>query len=239
MTITRKGARELLDGIAAQARFLLWWDEQDRLTCKNVDSTAGFPHSGTNVPGLLDTFTVTGDPVAGVFTTHPMCEGPKISLMDMADVKNDFVVKYKKNYATGDYGAVLTCNKDAETLDETILTALGTTGAALVALCDTCYDRILAVNTMEVEAWAIRDEATATALMQHLVQWFTKRRYIIEFTAGISAMEKEPGDFINVRDDRIEDLFGTAVMNIKKWAVTKFNPDLNNHTYIIEAVEVE
>lgn len=235
--LDRKSTRELLDDMAALSRLLLWWVEQDRLTCKRIDSADGFPHSATDVPGDLDIFTVTGDPVAGAFTTHPIFEGPKIRLMDMADVKNDFVVKYKKNYATGDYGAVLTCNKDGETLDDTMLS--GVTGAELVTLCDDCYDRILTVNTLEIEAWAIRDEATATALIQHLIQWFAKRRYIIEFTAGVSAIEKELGDFINVRDDRIEDLFGTAVMNIKKWMCTQINPQLNNSIYRIEAIEVD
>ncbi len=242
----RKPARELLDDMAMQARLLLWWDEQDRLTCKKIDSTAGFPHRLTGISGDLqlkdiprneDIFTVTGDPVSGVFTTHPIMSGLNIRLMDMADVKNDFVLKYKRNYATNDYGAVLTCNKDAETLDDTKLS--GTTGAALVALCDACYDRIIAVQTLTVEAWAIRDEATATVFMQHLVQWFTKRRVIIEFTAGIDALEFEPGDFINVRDTRIADLFGTAVMNIKKWCITGFHPNLNDHTIAIEAIEVD
>ncbi len=238
--LDRKGARELLDGIAAQSRLLLWWDEQDRLTCKKVDSTDWFPHSETDVPGDLDIFTTTGDPVSGAFTHHPIISGPEVRLMEMADVKNDFVVKYKKNYATGDYGAVLTCNKDAETLDDTILTALGTTAATLTGLCTACYNRLdKAIQTLEVEAWAIRDETTATALMVHLINWFSKRRYIIEFTAGITAIEWELGDFINVRDDRIEDLFGIAVMNRKKWEIISLNPQLNDSTYRIEAIEVE
>ena len=224
--------------MARQARLLLWWDEQDRLTVKYVDSTAAFPHSTTDVPGDRDIFSVTGAPSGGYFTQHQIIEGPSIYPVDADKVYNDFVIKYRKNYATGDYAAVLTCNKDAENLDETILAALGTTGAELVTLCDDCYDRTLKVNTLEIEAWAIRDEATATALMQHIVQWYTKTRIIIEFTAGISALEFEPGDFINVRDARIEDLYGTAVMNVKKWMIQKHDPDLNNQTFHIEAIEV-
>ena len=235
---TRKPARELLDDMAMQARLLVWWDEQDRLTCKKISSTAAFPSSGTDVPGPLnsstDIFSITGSPASGSFTEHQILDGPRIRPTDK--VYNDFVIKYRKNYATGSYAAVLTCNKDAENLTDGYLS--DTTGATLKALCQTLYTRIGKTATLEVEAWAIRDEKTATALVQHLVEWYTAVRTIIEFTAGISAIEKEPGDFINVRDARIKDMYGTAVMNIKKWRGTKISPDLNSSTFTIEAIEV-
>jgi len=236
--LDRKPARELLDELAYQARLFLWWDEQDRLTVKAYDAAAFFPNSGTDIPGVLDIFTITGEPSAGTFTNHPILHAGNdfLSRMPMDDCKNDFVLKYKQNYATGDYAEVLTCNTDGNNLTEGYLSDY--TPAALQALCTASETALLTRNTLTVEAWAIRDESTANRLMERLVVWLSKRRYILRFTAGISALRFELGDYINVREDRIYDLFGTAVTERKKWMCIKLNPNPAKATIEIEAIEV-
>lgn len=236
--LDRKPARDLLNDLAYQARLSLWWDEKDRITVKAFDADATFPHSGTNVPGALDIFTTTGTPVSGTFTNHPIFPTGDdfLSRMDMDDCKNDFVIKYKKNYATGEYSEVLTCNKDSNNLTDAYLADY--TAAELDALCTTSEAAILTRNTLTVEAWAIRDEATANKLMEHLIVRLHKRRWICAFKTGISALCFEPGDFVNIRDERIYDLFGTAVTERKKWMITAINPALNNCTIEIKAIEV-
>jgi hypothetical protein len=236
--LERTPARELLNDLAYQGRMFLWWDEQDRLTVKAINLAAYFPNSGTDIPGAWDIFTTTGDPANGSFTHHPIISSGDdfITRMDMADCKNDFVIKYKQNYATGDFAEVLTCNKDGNNLTDAYLTDY--TATELQALCTASETALLTRNTLTVEAYALRDESTANRLMEHLVVWLSKRRYIIRFMAGISALIFEPGDFINVRDDRIYDLFGTAVTERKKWMCSKINPRLDNCTIDIEAIEV-
>jgi hypothetical protein len=236
--LEQKPARELLNDLAFQARLKLWWDEQDRLTCKKFSATAYFPNSGTDIPGALDTYTTTGEPTGGSFTTHQIISGPKLTRMELDDVKNDFILKYKKNYATGEYSEVLRVNKDEENLDETICAALGTTGAAQTALCVTSYAAVKTVNTLTIEAWAIRDETTATALMIHLIDRLSVRRWKLEFTAGPSAVQHEEGDFINVQDDLITQQFGTATMLRKKWEIIGYDPDPITHDVVIRAIEV-
>ncbi len=234
--LERDRSREVLSKIGKESRTLLWWDELDRLTGKAFDSAEHFASSGTDIPGNDDIFTITGDPASGVFTTHPIMDGPVISKRAMNDVKNDFVLKYKKNLATGEYTEVLTCDKDGTNVNDAHLS--GTTGAALEALCQESYDLIGSVNTLEIECEFIRDEATAARTLQHLVEWFAKRRYILSFLADIDATAFELGDVINVRDDRIYDLFGTAVTNRKKWMIQKLDPDLNRFQFRIEAIEL-
>jgi hypothetical protein len=232
----RKDARDILDGLGKQARTFLRWNESDKLTIKKISSADYFGNSGTDVPGAHDIFTTTGDPVSGVFAHHQLLSDVRIELSDADDHCTTFVLKYRQNYATGDYAAVLTCDKDAENLDDTKLS--GTTGTTLVALCSAAYSRSGKVNTLEFECPYIRDETTATLLMQHLIEWYSVRRYTLEFTAGISALCFVEGDFINVRTDTIENLFGTAVMNRKKWLVKRRSVSLNDMTITFTAIEV-
>jgi hypothetical protein len=70
------------------------------------------------------------------------------------------------------------------------------------------------------------------------VEWETKRREEIELATGDTAMSIEHGDPINVRDERIEEGYGEAVQNIKKWMVTGINPNLDRGRWKIIAIEV-
>jgi hypothetical protein len=236
--LDRTLSRELLDDLGLQSRLKIWWDDEDKLTCKMFNAAAYFPVSVTDVPGLLDMFTTTGLPVAGSFTTHQIIEGPKLWPMKNDEVKNDIIINYCMNYATGEYSKVLRVNKDEENIDETICIALGTTGAALKQLCIDSYAAVQTVNALEIDAWAIRDDTTATALIKHLVEQLSVRRWNIEFTAGPSAVLFEESDFINVRDGLIADRFGTAAMNVKKWEILGYDTDPISHDVTIRAIEV-
>jgi hypothetical protein len=232
----RTGARELLDDISLQSRLKTWWDEQDRLTVLKFNEAAHFPNSGMDIPGARDTFTTTGSPLAGSFTTHQIIKGPVIRPIESQNVKNDFIIKYRKNYATGDYAGVLRVNKDESNLNEAYLN--GTTNTILKARCASAYAAVKTVNTYEGEAWAIRDEATATALMQHLIERLARVPFILEFDAGPSTLQLELGDFTNVRDDLVQDRFGAAVMNVKKWEIIGYEPDPNTHDVHLIVIEV-
>jgi hypothetical protein len=53
-----------------------------------------------------------------------------------------------------------------------------------------------------------------------------------------NAIGHELGDFVNFRDSRVYDLFGTATGNLKKWEIIKLSQDLDNCEIEITAVEV-
>jgi len=229
-------ARDLLDDLAAQAQCFAWWDHRDRLTLKKHDSTDYFPHSGTNVPAAKDTFTRDGDPSGGYFTSHPIMGEIELFAQEMNEVFNSFVVKYKRNMASGEFEGVLTCDKSACTAADADLD--GTTGAALVALCDACYDRIQTVNTKTIELWAVRDETTAARKLQQAVEWMSVRRDGARFPAHISALECEFGDFYCIEHDRISERVGTAEAARKKWMVTGKDISLNDDLVKMELIEV-
>ena len=158
-----------------------------------------------------------------------------VEVIGMDEVKNDFVVRYKKNMASDEYEGALTCDKDG---CENEAGFAGVTGADLTALCEASYERVRTVNTEETEAWGIRDRATAARLLQHLVEWKSRRRYRVEFTAGMSALECEFGDFYSIRHERLDDLFGVEQARRKKWMVVGKDVNLDGDTITLRFVEV-
>lgn len=234
----QRGARDILNDLAYQSRLFLWWDEFDRLTVKAIDYDASFPNSLTNTPDALDIFTTTGDPVDGSLTHHKIYSNDEdfLTQTPIDEVYCDYAINYCKNYATDKYSKVLTCNKDGNNLTDGYLS--GYTGAELQALCAASNTKYGTVNTLTVDAWAIRDDATAHKLIQHLITRHYRRWNLTTFKTGFSALCFEPTDMINIRDDRIEDLYGVATMNIKKWMIQDFKPSLNDALIGIVAVEV-
>jgi len=231
----RKRAREYLKDIAYQGRMKLWWDDRDRLKAKVFDSTAAYPVSASNIPAALDVFTDTGEPSGDSFTTHQIVGEPKIRRR-LDEMRNDFVFRYKLNHASGEYGAVITCNKDGTTLSDGDLS--GVTGAELVALCQAAYDETGSVETLEVEAWAVRDDATAARTVQHLVQRLATMPWEITFEAGPSANVFEEADFVNIRCGVVQNRLGIAQMRKQKWEIIGHEPDVKGHDVGITAVQV-
>ena len=174
----------------------------------------------------------------------------QLSHIGMGEVKNDFVLKYKYDYGRkefveslymtngeGTVGSVNT-NITASNLDVTTLTpSADATGlTALKTLCADSYTEIGSTNTLEFEAWAIRDEATATKLLQFYIERLTKLRAIIDFPADESMLEHEVGDIINVRHDRLYDRYGTGTTVNKKWEIIRTVHNLDRHFFTITCI---
>ncbi len=249
------GQQGLVDALAEQCNSTVWWDNNGTLKMHIFDITDGFPTSATDVPADLDIFEYEGSPVSSALTRHPLYSF-NLSRMMVDETYNDFVLKYRQNYATGDYDSVLTfgnglgvaatvitdTNIDSDYL-KTSTPLFSTAALALQELADltsSCYtDLVDTTNTLVFEAWAIRDEQTATRLLQKLIEWHSRRRFKITLTTGLNAIAFELGDFINVRTDDIEDQFGTAFMYCKKWKIIKLSTDLVGCKIEIEAVEAD
>jgi hypothetical protein len=237
--LERDDSYDTIDDIGRQSRQIFWWDSTDRLTVMVAGSDAGFPNAAAglpNVPGNHDIFTRTGSPVSGVYTYHPIFAGPVRKPVDISRVRNDFVVKFGLNLASGEYAGVLTCNKDGCSASDADLD--GVTAAELADLCAVSYARVGTVNTRELLLWAVYDEATAARTLQHYVQWETKRREEVELVTGHNALQVEPGDEINIREERIEEGYGDGEMAIKKWMVVGISPELNGGRWGIKAIEI-
>lgn len=237
--LEREDSYDTIDDIGRQSRQIFWWDERDRLTVRVAGTDAAFPNAATglpNLPGNHDIFTRTGSPVNGVYTYHPLFGGVVRKPVDISRVKNDFVARYGLNLASGEYAGVIICDKDGCTAEDADLD--GVTAAELADLCAESYARIGTVNTRELDLWAVYDRATAARTLQHYVQWETRRREEAELVTGHSALQIEPGDLINIREERVEEGFGDGDMNVKKWMVVEISPELNTGRWGVKAIEM-
>jgi hypothetical protein len=178
------------------------------------------------------------DPNKDTFTTHQILSKPQLSKMKISEVKNDFILNYSYNYGSKQFAKTLQVNKDGNNLDNAICVTLGTTAAAQGTLCSDSYTAVGTVNSFSYDAWAIRDDATATALIIHLIDRLSVMRWLLEWQAGPSANVLEEGDFVNVRCDLAETVFGTAPMNAKKWMLLDINSDPHTHDVTFRAIEV-
>lgn len=234
----------IISKLAIQCKSSISWTYEGKLTINVFSSLNPFPNSNSNTPDDLDIFEFTGTPDSTSFTRNPIFSYTMKSI-DIDYVYNDFVLKYALNYAINDYTEVLYMTNGAGVSGsvETNMTDAdfenSQTLTNLKYYTSNSYNSILTTNTLIFEAWAIREEATAKKLLQHLIEWHTKRRWIVRVTTGLNALGCAIGDFINIRFDDIEYLFGTATMNVKKWKVIEINYALGDGKIEIEAIEAE
>lgn len=228
---------DIIDSLAYQSRLMTWRDHHDKLTAKFLNPSAPFPHSGKNEPGLLDRFTTDGMPDGfGSFRTHQIFSDVRISQVELDDCANDYVINYRKHAAVNEYTESIICNADKQTFIDSDLS--GVTGEELKALCAESMTQLKTKKAISVDAWAIRDRATAAKFAQRLIQLKSKRLLICEFEAGMSALECDFGDFYNIRFPRISERFGEAEADRKKWMLIGKNINIDNDLITLKWIEV-
>ena len=242
------GDSGIISKMAEQCKSIARWDNEGNLTIRPLDISVGFPNSGTDVPDDLDRFELSGSPSSNSLTRHPIMPGSfQMNKWNADNTYNDFVLHYRKNYATGDYNNVLFMTNGAGTagsvstnIDDTEFSlASSSTLDELKGFASASFNENLTTNTFDFEAWAIRDEQTAVFLLQSFIEWYTRRRWFVDLTTGLNALAFEIGDYINVRTDDIEDQFGAGTMETKKWRILEIDTDLSNMKIHIKAIEAE
>lgn len=251
--LEQEKAADLLDRMGEQSKLAVFRDDDDKLTVNMWNATADFEISGTDIPNALDIYADEGRPVitAGIesWTRHPILhDSLLIDQVDSGKVYNSFTLKYRENYASGDYMEVLTIDNGAGTVGSVTTNLVAgdeaymensQTIAGLKALTAASYTAMgNTTNTLTYEADFVRDRATAVKLLQHLVEAYTPRRYTVEFDTKENALRLECGDIINIRHRRVYDLFGTITSDRKKWHVTDINHHVKQATITIKAIEV-
>ncbi len=244
---------DLLNKIGEQCKSSIFRDELDRLSISPWDDTKSFPNSATDIPDDYDIFQESCDPVTflGIQQSlrNPiMLESLTLDQVPIENVYNSFELKFRKNYATDGYQEVLTMDNGSGVVGAISTTLVAgdeasmensQTIAGLKALCAASYTDIGSITRKLIfEADYIRDRATAVKLFQHLIECYTPRRYIVEFTTKENALWVEFGDIINVRHSRIFERFGTPTGYRKKWAVYKIGHKLNSCDMTFKAIEV-
>jgi len=224
---TQARAREILNKLAKQCKARLYWDADDKLKISVFNPAAHFPVSGTDIPTGLDIFDATGTPAGGVCATNMILpESFETGLIEKDQLYNDFTLRYRPHGATGEYqrtiyithGSGVAGNVETNLVDADLEN--GQTVAGLSALTAGSYTKYGSVERkIVIDAPAIRDTATASRLLQYHVERQTWRPRWVRLGTKFSAIGHEPGDFVNVRDNRLEPLYGTAVMRLKKWEI--------------------
>ena len=240
------GKDGIISDLGKQINASILWDEDGKLKIIPFDATDTFPVSGTDIPAGLDIVEYDGSPSGGSMTRNPVVEGSFKPLVQtpVKDVKNDFVVKYHKNAATGEYTKALYMTNgegnyvNAETnMNETYLEN-DQTLAELKKKCADSYNEIHTTNTLEFEAWGINDDETANKLLQALIEWYSVRRWIAEFTTLRNAMNWALGDFKNIRFPDVYTQLGDERAERMKWKLIEIDPDLMRWQWFIKAIEV-
>ncbi len=242
---------QILDRIGIESRTGVYRDELDRLTMRTWDATRAFANSGTDIPGDLDIFQETSDAAvaAGVesMTRNPIMGGFVLDEVDADQVYNSFVLRFRENYASGDFLEVLTMDNGGGVVGSVVTNLVAgdaanmedsQTIAGLKALCAASYTANQSLtNQMVFESRHIRVRATAVKLLQHLIQAYTRRLHICEFTTRENALWAEYYDMINIRHTRVYELFGIPTAQRKKWAIIGTAHDQSAGTITITAIE--
>lgn len=249
----QKKAADILDKLGEQCKTAIFRDDDDKLTASMWNQDAYFTNSGTDIPSALDIYADEGRPsiTAGIesWTRNPILhDSLVIEQVKTSDVCNSFTLKYRKNYASGDYMEVITIDNGLGTAGSVSTTLVSgdeaymersQTIAGLKALTAASYTAMgNTTNTLIYEADYIRDRATAVKLLQHLVECNTPRRYTISFDTRENALPLEMGDIINIRHRRVYDMFGTITSDRKKWYVYDISHRVKPAIIAIKAIEV-
>ena len=237
----------LIHELAEQCHSTVFFNNEGELKIKVFNATDSFPNSGTDVPNDLDIFEYSGSPSSNLFTRNGIMPNTfKITQVELNNIYNDYKLKYSYNYGSNNYNEVLFMDNglgDNTAVDTNIASGNLSSSSTLAKLKIFTSDSYTELNNRTYsylyEAWAINDEATATKLLQALIEWHSRRRYIVEFDTYFSAIAFEEADFINIRTPDIEDTFGTATMNSKKWKIIEYSPNLGSFTIHIKAIEAE
>lgn len=236
--------------LGEQCKSLVGFDFQNRLTVLTFNEDRAFPYAAASspwAPGELDIFDESARPNAGgVFTRHPI-EPDTFTVRPMDEVINDYKLNYRYNYGSGKYEGVLyidhgggvLANVDTN-IRENYLDGgmtLGGTGG-LKDLTSRCYTRLGTTNTKVIDCPAIRDEETATKLLQFFIMMYSKERNIAEFRTFDNAILHEVWDFINIRHRRLLSLMDQARMESQKWWIVRKQFDSDAQRVGFKAIEL-
>lgn len=251
--LEQKKAADLLDRMGEQCKTAVFRDDDDKLSAVMWNDLAYFSVSGTDIPSAWDIYASEGRPTitAGIesWTRHPILhDSLVIEQVNASEVYNSFTLRYRKNYASGEYMEVITIDNGLGDVDDISTTLVAgdeaymensQTITGLKTLTAASYTAMgNATNTLTYEAEFIRDRATAVKLLQHLVEVYTVRRYTVRFDTKETALALEQGEIINVRHRRVYDLFGTVTSDRKKWHVYDISHNVKRAVITIKAIEV-
>uniref|UniRef100_A0A6M3KLR8 Tail protein n=1 Tax=viral metagenome TaxID=1070528 RepID=A0A6M3KLR8_9ZZZZ len=154
-------------------------------------------------------------------------------------IVNEIYINYSMNYATGQLEkTTFITDSDSDngtgTRDQNAASPNDREAQAGLSKTNHKY-----VGQLTLDVPYIRDDATAILLRNHLFDFMKTRRWICVIKTWWNALHLELNDIINIRHDYFDGIFGTAIMNSKKWLVSRKDLDLMHQKIEIQAIENE
>lgn len=138
------------------------------------------------------------------------------------DVYSSFFVDYCKNFASGDYEASKYVTKDNHNLHHI-------DSAAMQRYCYDAYQDYNSEKRMSVKLDFVRDGETAERILGKLVQFYSKRRLVIQLNTTLKMIDIEIGDQVTINTSLFSD-------TVNYYVVGKV-PDYENKTITFTFLE--
>ena len=177
----QKEAKEVFEGLFKSSLVIPSFDAQGQFKFldlrQTIDTTAGLP-------------VVNNEDIIKY----------SFELSKIDDVKNQVNVKYKKNYASGDfdeetgYSLIDADDNDHETYDAITKAIYPNTPSNHYSI--DYYGLTSDEAKLEVETEYIRDELTARKLQKRLVSWYANQHLMTKIDLPVKYMDLEVGDYI-------------------------------------------
>ncbi len=153
---------------------------------------------------------------------------------ELADIKNEFYLRYRVNNATGEPERILFVkNPDAASYDSNY-TNLTSEAETYWDLCHDIYDNVQQVNTWEYTAKWIHDDATAELFIKFMVEWLARRQHVASFESWLEPLQLEVMDEKKLTHDQLP----AALDNIAKFRLIEQEIDPETDTVINTFLEV-
>ena len=170
-------------------------------------------------------------------------------LTKLDDIKNQVNIKYKKNYASGEfdketgYKLIDANNNEYDNYDEITQTMYPNEPEKQYTL--DYYNLKNEEGKLEIETEYIRDELTARKLQKRLVSWYANQHLIVKVDLPVSYMNLEVGDYIKFEGINNQLAFGYnyTIVTLKNgqivypvFFITSINKSLSKIS--IEAIQI-
>lgn len=171
---------------------------------------------GTTIDRTIDLVKLTS-PKAGKSSI-------KLQKSSIKNIYTDFYVRYKKNFATGNFEGLEYCTPDENSI-----------GSSYQTKCSNAESNYKTRQTYTFEANWIRDQSTAQELCKRLVDWFTIQHYIIGLVTSLNALDCELGDKVKIDHSFLP----TGIRNLKAFIVDQIRINCNKDEISLKFTQVE
>lgn len=208
--LEKQNTREIFRDIAREFGFAYFQRYNGKETVCRIDALGA--------PAVIDESSIL---VKGNETTF------KVRRTKFQDVKNEFVLKYRQNYATGEYENQLYVLRPDQGSFSADYTNLASQGQEYWTKCHSAYSTYGIVNRWTLEAKHIRDATTAELALKFYIDWLTRRPFICEFDAALDQVGLELMQCVKISHRLLPNDLDGDVSGANLWRLIDMEFDAN------------